>query len=178
MFIKSVSHYKVMKTDTLESIESLLKNIKPSDLKEDILGRTGFVLEHFGQPCDYFSRSNEKVEDINVEIAYLKNLRLVLFDESNEDIIKKLYFECSGNEDTSNDSYKEFYIDLNNSLKIWYYGDRVYFGLEAGPGEYTELKTKISYIQNLMNRGKPTSTEKLTKKYQKELSDKSNSHYQ
>lgn len=151
--LKNINGEKSSK-ELCKDLENILKDISGGELRKGLLENIDFILKNFGQPNEFYKGSNPKIKKINEKISNLCLVHKIIFDETYEDVIKKLYLTCIGAENIEDlDNYKDFDRGLKDSLSLWEYGDPIIIDIPfCSP--YFSLKIMLLDAQFLLGFGR------------------------
>ena len=155
-----------------EKLMAEMEVMSGQQLKKEILKNVDFIIKNYGfNPKEYYECTNKKLKEINKKVENLRHMHAIMFDEKNEEMIKKLYKACAGNKkSTSDEAYKKFYLDLWDSMAMWYYGDDFQVTIQRSSfSPYTRLKAKLANIMLMLETGKVIEMEEKYNKYYKAI---------
>ncbi len=159
-----------------KELEDSLDNATGEDLKNKLTTYVDFILNNFGQPKDYYDGTLKEIEEVNKKIEDLILIHRVIFAPDKEKIVEKLYAAGSGTQPSKNNHYKDFYVNLGDTLNLWYYGDKIELGANNW-GSYTQLKNRLLGLKRLLETAKLPNIREKSEAYAKELSKQPEGQY-
>ena len=168
----------------VESWIDLEKRITGTDtktLKDNLLNDVNYILDSFGTVSQYYNRTNPHAAKINKKIIEFRNIRDVATGQKDEDLMKKLYMECSKAEVIVDKDYQEFYVAFCRGTSLPCYGDSI--GENPGHfGVYTVVLNSIWIFKKLLEKGKTSDSTEKFDEYRKNITEansipKNSDHY-